>query len=245
MITTAVILAAGLGSRLKDKTKEIPKGFIPIEGKTLIERSVDKLLEAGVRRIIIGTGHAAEVYDQYAKLHTQISCVKNDKYADTGSMFTLFNLKASIQEDFFLLESDLLYDKYGLTALNEVQEKNVILASGRTYSNDEVFIEANSDGYLVKMSKNQAELKNIFAELVGISKVSYSAFQLMCRFAEREFVKKPKLDYEYALVGISKEEPISIKKISDYTWCEIDDDTHLERAENIILPKIKEREKHV
>ena len=44
MITTAVILAAGLGSRLKDRTKLKPKGFLEVEGISLIQRSVDNLL---------------------------------------------------------------------------------------------------------------------------------------------------------------------------------------------------------
>ena len=45
MIDTAVILAAGLGSRLKERTKEMPKAFLEIDGFTLIERSINNLLE--------------------------------------------------------------------------------------------------------------------------------------------------------------------------------------------------------
>ncbi len=242
MVKLAVILAAGLGSRLKDRTKEIPKGFLPVAGEPIIERSIKNLFKAGIEKIIIGTGHAAEMYEEYAERHSQISCVKNLQYKDTGSMFTLYNLREKVTADFLLLESDLLYDKNGLKVLIDTIEKNVILASGKTNSNDEVYIDANKDGYLINMSKNPVELKNIYGELVGITKVSYHCFQKMCLYAKDEFVNRPKLDYEYVLVGVSKEEKILVRKIDDYVWCEIDDENHLRRAENIIFPKIKERE---
>ncbi|NLY75095.1 MAG: phosphocholine cytidylyltransferase family protein [Firmicutes bacterium] len=242
MVKTAVILAAGLGSRLKNRTSQIPKGFITVGGKSLIEQSVSKLLKSGIEKILIGTGHAAEHYDRFARNYSgTVVCVRNEKYAETGSMFTLYNMKDFIDDGFLLLESDLLYDRRGLTILQELTEPDVILASGRTDSNDEVFIEADSNGNLVKMSKNSADLKSIFGELVGITKISYPTFQKMCRFAAKEFSIQPKLDYEYALVGISGSTKILVKKIEDFVWCEIDDETHLQRAEGYIFPKIKEQ----
>lgn len=242
MVKTAVILAAGLGSRLKDKTTYMPKGFINVGGKSLIEQSVSKLINAGIEKIIIGTGHASDYYEKFAHNYPRIiSCVKNDQYQETGSMFTLYNLKSSIRNDFLLLESDLLYDKLGLEVLLSLKEPDVVLASGKTNSNDEVFIEAETNGNLISMSKNSSDLKSIFGELVGITKISHPTFQKMCRFAEKEFINRPKIDYEYVLVGIAGETGILVKKIEDYIWCEIDDEAHLRRAEKDIYPKIKEQ----
>ena len=67
MIKQAVIVAGGLGSRFGDRTKEMPKGFIEIEGVAMVERSVQKLIAAGIEEIIIGTGHCSEYYDELAK----------------------------------------------------------------------------------------------------------------------------------------------------------------------------------
>jgi 2-aminoethylphosphonate-pyruvate transaminase len=241
MIKTAVILAAGLGSRLKDRTRTMPKGFIPVGGRPLMERSVENLLGAGIQRIIIGTGHVAEYYEKYAQKNPQISCFKNERYSSTGSMYTLYNLRERIDEDFLLLESDLLYDKAGLTIVMNHPRPDVILASGPTRSGDEVFIETDA-GLLVNMSKQAGELKSSDAELVGITKICHSTFRAMCAYAEQEFPARPKLDYEYVLVGVGKSIPIHVERVSDYAWCEIDDENHLRRAENIILPQIKERE---
>ena len=70
MIKQAVILAGGLGSRLKDKTKTMPKGFLEIGGTAIVEQSIQKLLACGIEKIIIGTGHCSEYYDQLAQKYS-------------------------------------------------------------------------------------------------------------------------------------------------------------------------------
>ena len=64
MITNAIILAAGLGSRIEKLTKSKPKGFIKIGETTLIERSINLLLQNGISKIYIGTGHKSIFYDR-------------------------------------------------------------------------------------------------------------------------------------------------------------------------------------
>jgi 2-aminoethylphosphonate-pyruvate transaminase len=92
------------------------------------------------------------------------------------------------------------------------------------------------------MSKDIGRLASIHSELVGISKLSYQTLRIMCDFAVGKFQEIPKLDYEYALVGVSKNVDIFVKKSDDFIWCEIDDEAHLSRAEQVIMPKIKARE---
>ncbi|MBP5464975.1 MAG: NTP transferase domain-containing protein, partial [Treponema sp.] len=110
MIRQAVILAGGLGSRFGGRTKEMPKGFIEIDGVPLVERSVRKLIAAGVEEIIIGTGHGASYYDELAKRYPCIRTVRNEDYAATSSMGTLAVCAPFVTGSFFLLESDIIYD---------------------------------------------------------------------------------------------------------------------------------------
>jgi len=242
-VKTAVILAAGLGSRLKEITRDKPKGFIVLGEGPLIEQSVRKLEAVGIERIIIGTGYLADQFKRLSERWPGIECIKNEKFADTGSMYTLYNLRERIAEDFLLLESDLLYDLNGLRQLLSGEQKDIILSSDRTDAGDGVYIEVDQERNLVNMSKEPAKLKNIYSELVGITKISRSLFNLMCRYAEQQFPLKPTLDYEYVLVGVSGEAKIFVNKMDDYAWCEIDDEDHLRRAKEVVLPKIKEREK--
>ncbi len=237
-IKNAVILAAGLGSRLKNRTELMPKGFLQIDGISLIERSIDNLIESGIENIIIGTGYHSEYYEALQNKYSQIVCEKNNIYAKSGSMYTLYNLRNIINEDFLLLESDLLYDKKGIEILIQDNNKNVILASGETKSEDEVYIEADKNMFLINMSKKINEINHISGELVGISKVSIKTYKEMCSFAEKKFVSNKMLDYEYAFVEVAKKTTFYIKKIDDYVWCEIDDENHLKRAIDIIYPKI-------
>jgi 2-aminoethylphosphonate-pyruvate transaminase len=237
-IETAVFLSAGLGSRLKELGEVKPKGFLEIGSKSLIEQSVNKLLKAGIKKFYFGTGHLDHVYNDFASNY-DATCIKNAIYADTGSMYTLFNMRNEIKDDFLLLEADLLYDQSGLDALTADDHNDAILASGKTNSGDEVFIETDDAGNLVNLSKDPKVLSRIDCELVGISKVSYNTYRRMCNIAERMFLHNPKLDYEYVLVAFSKSSPLFVKKIKDYIWCEIDDEKQYQRAIESIFPKIQ------
>jgi 2-aminoethylphosphonate-pyruvate transaminase len=241
MIKQAVILAAGLGSRLKDKTASMPKGFIELGGNAMVEWSVQKLISCGIENIIIGTGFQREYYDELAKKYPAIQTAFNADYEKTGSMSTLGVCASLVTDDFLLLESDLIYDSIGLTVLcNDVHE-NVILASGATNSGDEVYIEA--DDFLLKaVSKKREELSSVCGELVGISKLTPELLREMCRYAKERCVEFPKLDYEHAIAACTGKHAVFVRKIEYYAWREIDDDNHLRIAEADILPRILENE---
>lgn len=243
MIKTAVILAAGLGSRLKDRTKLKPKGFLEVEGISLIQRSVDNLLACGIEKIYIGTGYLSEVYEKFVKDYPEIETIKSDKYETTSSMYTLYNMRDKLKDDFLLLESDLLYEIDAINHLIKDKAEDVILASGKTNSNDEVYIDADKSCNLVSMSKKKEELNFIYGELVGISKISQSRYKMMCEAFENQ--DNPKIDYEYIMVQTSKIKPFFVKKIENLIWCEIDDEEHLNRALTKILPKIKAKKMNI
>ena len=242
MITTAVILAAGLGSRLKERTAEMPKGFLEIHGESLISASVRKLIDAGIRKIILGTGYLSEVYDTFAIQYPgRITCVKNERFAESGSMCTLHTLRGEIgSDDFLVLESDLLYDASGLISLLNSAESNVILSSGQTNSNDEVFIECDENHHLLNMSKKREELRSVYSELVGISKLSNQFYQKMCEVFETSDTLN--MEYETAIVKASASIPAKILKIEDFAWCEIDDENHLQRAIQQVSKRVLEAE---
>ncbi|MCI6257901.1 MAG: 2-aminoethylphosphonate--pyruvate transaminase [Spirochaetia bacterium] len=242
MIRQAVIVAGGLGSRFGDKTKLMPKGFIEIEGVPMVERSVQKLIAAGIEEIIIGTGHCSQYYDELAKKYHVIKTVRNDNYANTSSMGTLEVCVPYITGDFILLESDLIYDAVGLKVLQNEERSNVILASGKSNSHDEVYLAADANGVLTEVSKNKEIIPNPAGELVGITKISKACLNKMMAY----YKSSPdliKLDYESALKQVSAEgESVCVHKIEYYAWTEIDDQDMLERAINEIYPRIKENE---
>ncbi len=245
MIRQAVIAAGGLGSRFGGRTKEMPKGFIEIDGIAMVERSVQKLIAAGIEEIIIGTGHCSEYYDELAKKYHIIKTVRNDNYANTSSMGTIAVCAPYITGDFLLLESDLLYDSIGLNILINEQHKDTILASGPTHSEDEVYLEADKNGYISRSTKDKASVKNLAGELVGISRLTKFTLDRMMEYYNAD-PSRIKIDYENVLAAISSasggDRDIFVRKIEYYSWIEIDDETMLDRAVKQVLPRIQESE---
>ncbi len=235
MITTAVILAAGLGSRLRPYTDHHPKGFIPVNGEPIVVTSIKKLLAVGVTRIIIGTGYMKTHYEELCKVYPEIECIYNPDYELTGSMATLACCQNIIgKHDFLLLESDLVYPQRALEEMITFAHPTVMLASGETGSGDEVYIDYNNHHILQKVSKQSRDLDQISAELVGINKISNDAFQQMVQGFDVS--KNPKLDYEGMMATMSAQyQNVVVHKIDDLAWCEIDDESHLRRAEGLVV----------
>ncbi|MBE6514184.1 MAG: 2-aminoethylphosphonate--pyruvate transaminase [Thermoplasmata archaeon] len=241
MIAQAVIMAGGLGSRLGSRTKDMPKGFLEVGGKPIIVQSIEKLIAAGVEEIIIGTGYHAEWYQELAGRYPCIRLAHNADYASTGSMATLAACAPLVKGDFLLLESDLLYDSIGLHVLINDPRRDVILSSGRTGSGDEVWLQVDSQGSLVRQSKHADQLDSVYSELVGITKLRKETLDLMAEEIRRQ--GNPKMEYEAAMQAVScAGNGIAVRKVEYYTWCEIDDESHLKRAVEQVYPRIAENE---
>ncbi len=244
-IRTAVILAAGMGTRLREQGRERPKGFLRLGERPIVEESIARLRRAGIARIVIATGHQARLYDQLAtRMNGLVETVHNPRYADSGSMYSLYLLRERLEGPFLLLESDLVYEQRALTGILAFPHENAILLSGPTRSGDEVYVEAAGER-VVAMSKNRQRLgENIVGELVGISKISPRLFSVMCARAEETFGTTLHMDYETdALVLAAQTTPVHYHLVPDLLWAEIDDHTHLTRARERIYPAIAAQER--
>jgi choline kinase len=244
-IDTAVIMAAGFGSRIPEFSRHGPKGFINVGGQPIVERSVDILVRHGVRRIIIGTGYRAMDYAGLAKRYqdARIECAHNADYANSGSLETLLRCIEGLDCDFLSLESDLLYDSRMIEHILRSPYRNVILASGETQSGDEVYIETNDRSELVNLSKDPSALSRIDAELVGICKLAAETPRALKQWLAQAGLARPaQLHYEEGLVGIAGRVSLHVDKV-DMPWTEIDTPEHLERAKQLIWPRIESAEK--
>lgn len=241
---TAVILAAGMGTRLGAEWRLRPKGFLSLGERPIIEESLERLRRAEIDRVLIVTGHCNECYDEIARRSGGfVETVHNARYQHSGSMYSLYLLKEKIHDDFLLLESDLIYEQRALTSAIKFPQDNCVLLSGLTGSSDEVFVELAA-GRLVRMSKDRSELGKISGELVGITKVSRELFSQMLATAEELFEDSLEKDYETdGLVTAARHYPVYGHLVEDLLWAEIDDATHLERAQELIYPRISRIDK--
>ena len=239
MVTTAVIMAAGMGTRFGDMTTEIPKGFINAGNKPMIIRSVETLLASGIRRIIIGTGFKKELYNNLAHKHPEIECIYSPSYASTNSMFTLWNCRQAVgEDDILVLESDLVFEKKAITELIINPYANVMLCADVTKFQDSYYLEYNQNLELVNCSVNENDLL-VCGEMVGIHKLSNSFYNQLCSYYSTIINQKPKMGYEFALLHLAQVvEPVHVHKIPDLIWYEIDDYNDLMFAEKNIISKL-------
>jgi|SRR3989344_2128930 len=122
----AIILAAGMGTRLNKYTKELPKCMLEFDGKTLIEHQVEILKSCGIKDIIIVKGYMPE--------KIQIPGVKyyiNENYANTNMVETLFSAKKELNDSILVCYADILYEK---RIIEKILSSNVDI--GVTVDND-------------------------------------------------------------------------------------------------------------
>ena len=152
LIHTAVILAAGMGTRLREHLSDRPKGLMCIGDRPIIEESFLRLQGVGIQRLILVTGHQADQYESMAANWGGFcTTVHNPRFSESGSMYSLYCARDSLEPPFLLLESDLVYESRALQQIMAHPCEDAILLSGPTHAGDEVFVETRA-GQLVAMS---------------------------------------------------------------------------------------------
>ena len=239
-LKVAVILAAGMGIRLKTMGITIPKGFLRLGNRPIIENSINNLLRAGVEKIIIVTGHHFEYYERLKDSYTGIvETVHNRLYARSGSMYSLYCARDLLTEDFLLLESDIVYEANSIIKLLQFPADNAVLLSGPTNSGDEVHVVAKGMR-IAGMSKDPDKFNaQKVGELVGITKVSRSLFEEMIVEAETQFDYTLQVAYETdCLSAVSVRFPVFHYLISDLIWLDIDTPSDMRRSQETVYPDI-------
>jgi len=110
-ITTALLLAAGTGSRLFPLTQNAPKCLTMVNDKSILERLVNNLKNQGFKRLVIVTGHEKECIMDFLGDKTggiSIEYVHSPLYKTTNNIYSLWMARNIIKEPFVLFESDLI-----------------------------------------------------------------------------------------------------------------------------------------
>ena len=228
-------MAAGLGTRFGEQTEFKPKGFIPFKGIPMVELSIQTLIDCGIKRIIIGTGYHKEYYEALVDKYPGIECVFSPRFAETNSMYTLWNCRKAIgDESFILLESDLVFEKLAITSLLECPFESAMLITPVTKFQDQYYVQMNEKCKLINCSIDKDEIIPS-GELVGIHKISNSFYKILCSEYEKIVDEKPKLGYEFQLLDVSQRiTPMNVLKVDGLQWYEIDDTQDLKFAEENI-----------
>ena len=104
----AIILAAGLGTRLRPMTENTPKALVQVNQKPLIEYQIEFLKEKGINEIIIIVGYLKEQFD-YLKEKYGVRLVFNDKYADYNNFYSLYLVKEELANSYVIDADNYLF----------------------------------------------------------------------------------------------------------------------------------------
>lgn len=235
--SVAVVLAAGLGSRLREVHHERPKGFVEIGGEPIIARSVRALQRAGLREFVFVVGWHAEIYRAWCAARCPgARCVDNADYACTGSLRSLLLGAAAVPgREVVVVESDLLYEQRAPELLVSAPDADTILLSGFTGSGDEVWAYERAPRLLARLTKQRAAGPAPVGELVGLSRVSAG---LLADLSVAAQSLPPLAHYEDGFTALAGGRPIALLPVPDLAWCEIDDPVHLARARDRVWPRV-------
>lgn len=240
----AVILAAGMGKRLKDLTKNNTKCMVEVNGVALIDRMLHQLEKKHLSRIVIVIGYKGqELIDfiEKLKIQTPIVYVNNPVYDKTNNIYSLSLAKEYLlQEDTLLFESDLIFEDSVIDALLNDSRDTLTLVDQ---------YESWMDGTCVKLDEDD----NIEAFVPG-KKIRFdeikeyyktvNIYKFSKHFSETHYV--PFLDaytkalgnneyYEQVLrvITMLDEPEIKAKRLNGELWYEIDDIQDLDIASSM------------
>lgn len=248
----AIILAAGMGKRLKELTQNNTKCMVKVNGVALIDRMLHQIEKQHVSRIVIVVGYEGQKLIDYIStlgIKTPIEYVNNPIYDKTNNIYSLALAKAWLcQEDTLLFESDLIFEDSVLDSL--VSDPRDTLALVDKY-------ESWMDGTCVKLADDDSieafvpGKKFKFAEIKDYYK-TVNIYKFSKHFSETHYV--PFLDayqsalgeneyYEQVLRVITMLDTpvIKAKRLNGQKWYEIDDIQDLDIAESIFTPDDDER----
>jgi choline kinase len=238
----AVILAAGMGTRLRDVLSDRPKGLLDAGGATLVERSLTKLSACGIDDVVLVAGYRAEMYRAFlSDRFPGVELLLNPDYERTGSMHSLHVARGTLTDDFLLVESDLLYEARALTELLQRPDRDCVLVSGATRQGDEVFAYGTADR-LATLSKSRLPHPPLHGEFVGISRLSPELLRTMCTHYETRMTERASYQYDDCLSDVCAAHPVRVHRIDDLLWGEIDDAAQYERALTHLLPAMQQRQ---
>ena len=246
----AIILAAGRGSRLAEHNPEgLPKCLLKVGGRSLLSRHLDLLFQFGVNRVDLVLGFEADhIIDHVGTLVSRpdVSFYFNPRY-ELGSVLSLLAAGATLDSGVpvLLMDADVLYHPSILKTLVETQIENCYLIDRNFVPGDEPVKIAVRDGLMVEFRKQLAT--GLDYDTIGES-VGFFRFGPECaaviakecsRFETEGLVDAP---HEEALRNVLLARPdwFGFEDVTGYPWIEIDFPEDVIRANEQVLPAIRE-----
>lgn len=232
----ALILAAGLGSRLRPLTDEIPKCMVKVNGLPIIDRQILNLKENGIKEIFIVSGYKEDVLISHLKEKfddLNIKIISNKDYYKTNNMYSLNLSKEFLyKESFIMMNSDVFFEKNVISELINNSYENLIVCEKNNYNDESMKIIVN-DG-IVKCISKQISKDESYGTSIDVYKFGKNASEELFNIINQYLFVTGDLNSwsEVAINDILK--VLEFKSLdTDSKWMEIDNHYDLAIAEKI------------
>ena len=239
MIKKAVIVAAGLSSRLYPLTESTPKPLLRIGDESILGRSLRLLAEAGVQSIGVVAGFKAELIAEVCAGSADV--IANPFFRQCNNMGSLWMSRDFVGDDpFIYLHGDVVYDERLLLPFssNESAASVMDLLVDFKESDDEAMkVRTDAGSNLIESSKSIA-LDDASGEWIGIAAIHQP--QLVFNAIERHLMTESLTDYDTAAFTTIARDGAVVRCIptDGMKWREIDDTADLESARDMFSARV-------
>jgi choline kinase len=229
----AILLAAGRGRRLGSAE---PKCLISIEDRTLLQRHLVNMAEAGITALTLVVGYEKEriiaALDSLPRPFP-IEFTENPRFVH-GSIVSLQVAGERLREGAVWMDADVLYPAALLRRLIASPHDNCVLLDGRSEESGEEMMVGVRDGRAAMIARRVGPGWEFAGESVGFTKVGPGGGAVMKRLLDEE-VNAGRLDQEYeaAMNRAFAEIPFGHERVDDFAWTEIDFEEDVVKARKL------------
>ena len=239
-VTTALLLAAGIGSRLYPLTRNEPKCLTIVNAMSILERLISGLNQHGFKRLVVVTGHLENHIRDF--LGNQVGDITIDYifsplYKTTNNIYSLWMARKIINEPFLLLESDLVFDESLLDAM--LYPDRIAVAKMQPWMNGTCVTINQSQQVKVFLAGNADSFGEIKYKTVNIYSISLTSWHCIVKKLDQHISDGKVNDYyETVFAEMIADGSLSFKIVSfdGKPWYEIDTIEDLAKAEELFLP---------
>jgi choline kinase len=235
----AIVLTAGIGSRISKLTKLIPKSMIKINDKFIFEYILENLKKANVKDVIFVVGYKANLLKPKLKkkceeLGLNLKIVVSDKYKTTNTMYSLWLAKNYLKCDFIFLHGDLIFSYKMLNEFINYSHKDSILMDKNQPTDWDDAMKVISNGKLLRYMSKTITTHEMDGVAIGMYKFSKKGSVILFKTI-KNLIKKGSVKnwVSDALNIMSKNFKINIQS-TKYVWSDVDNLIDLKSAKKII-----------
>ena len=230
----ALILAAGLGTRLAPITDDRPKSLVEVNGQPILFKQIENLHQNGVYNITVVSGYKSEILKKAVhEKYPEVRIIESVDFATTNNMYSAYMAREEMDgHEFLMMNADVFFDSSVVTALMAYEAANAIVTDIGTYLEESMKV-VEKEGRLVQISKKVMP-ENALGVSIDVYKFSNEgsrAFFDKCA----EYIEDKgeiKLWSEVALNDILSEVEFKACPLNG-RWFEIDNHDDLSAAEKL------------